>query len=55
MHNPKRPDRERVRVELRKETLNAASNKAAKTGNTLSEYLQNLLEADLNPTTEADL
>ena len=54
MHNYKRPDNERVRVELRKSTLNHASNKAAAEGITLSQYLQHLLDADLNPTTETD-
>lgn len=48
MHNHKRPDKERVRVELLKKTLNAASNKAGAKGKTLSAYIQDLIDTDLD-------
>ena len=48
MHNRQRPDNERVRVELRRSSLNNASNKAAAAGKTLSRYIQDLIDADLD-------
>jgi hypothetical protein len=48
MYNHQRPDNERVRIELRKSTLNHASCKAKEDGKSLSEYIQTLVDKDLN-------
>lgn len=42
------PEHEKVRVRLTKQALNAASAKAAKRGETLSDYVQRLVEVDLS-------
>lgn len=47
MRNNRHPDRERVRIDLKKATLNTASNLAAGNGETLSAYVERLLEADI--------
>ena len=47
MRNYKHSDRERVRIDLKKTTLNSASNLAAGNGETLSAYVERLVESDL--------
>lgn len=47
MRNSRHPDRERVRIDFKKATLNAASNHAAGNGESLSEYVERLIEKDI--------
>jgi len=47
MRNNRNPDRERVRIDLKKATLNVASNLASENGETLSVYVERLLETDI--------
>jgi hypothetical protein len=47
MRNNRHPDRERVRIDLKKATLNTASNLAAGNGETLSAYVERLVETDI--------
>ena len=47
MRNSRHPDRERVRIDLKKATLNTASNLAAGNGETLSAYVERLVETDI--------
>ena len=41
------PDRERVRIDFSRKTLNAASNFATTNGETLSMYIERLVKDDL--------
>ena len=47
MRNERYPDKERVRIDFSKNTLNAASNFAATNGETLSVYIERLVKDDL--------
>lgn len=47
MRNEKHPDKERVRIEFNRMTLKAASNFAASNGETLSVYIERLVQDDL--------
>jgi len=47
MRNSRHPDRERVRIEFKKTTLNTASNLASIRGESLSDYVERLIEADI--------
>jgi hypothetical protein len=47
MRNNRHQDRQRVRIDLKKKTLNSASNLAAGNGETLSAYVERLVETDL--------
>jgi hypothetical protein len=47
MRNDRHPDKERVRVEFKRQTLNAASKYAAQNSETLSEYIERLVRDDL--------
>jgi hypothetical protein len=47
MRNERHPDKERVRVEFMRQTLNEASKCAAINGETLSEYIERLVSDDL--------
>ena len=47
MRNEKHPDKERVRIEFNRMTLKAASNFAASNDETLSVYIERLVQNDL--------
>jgi len=47
VRNEKHPDKERVRIEFNRMTLKAASNFAATNGETLSVYIERLVQDDL--------
>ena len=47
MLNNRHPNKERFRIEFNKKTLNLASNYAATNGETLSGYVEWLVETDL--------
>lgn len=47
MRNNRHPNKERIRIEFNKKTLNLASNYAANNGETLSSYIERLVETDL--------
>lgn len=53
MRNSRHPDRERVRIEFKKSTLNTASNLASSNGESLSDYVERLIEADIAETKRA--
>lgn len=42
-----RTDRERVRIDFKRSTLNTASNLASRNGESLSDYVERLIEADI--------
>jgi len=47
MRDSRHPDMRRVRIDFKRKTLNAASNQAASAGESLSEYVQRLIDEDL--------
>lgn len=47
MLNNRHPNKERIRIEFNKKTLNLASNYAETNGETLSGYVERLVEIDL--------
>jgi len=49
--NNRHPNKERIRIEFNKKTLNAASNIAATKGETLSVYIERLVRDDLGKVT----
>ena len=51
VRNERRPDKERVRIDFSRKTLNAASNIAATNGETLSVYIERLVQDDLSKVT----
>ena len=51
MRNERHPDKERVRIEFSRKTLNEASNFAATNGETLSVYIERLVQDDLGKST----
>ena len=53
MRNSRHPDKERVRIEFKKSTLNTASNLASSKGESLSDYVERLIEADIAETKRA--
>lgn len=48
MRNSRHSDKERVRIEFKKSLLNKASNLASENGETLSDYIQRVVEADID-------
>lgn len=48
MRNSRHPDKERVRIDFRKSLLNEASNLASENGESLSDYVQRVVEADID-------
>ena len=48
MRSQLHPEQEKVRVRFMRQTLDAASLKAAQHGETLSDYVQRLVEMDLS-------
>lgn len=48
MHSRNHPAHEKVRVRFERQVLDAASVKAAQQGETLSDYVQRLVELDLS-------
>jgi hypothetical protein len=51
VRNERHPDKERVRIEFSRVTLKAASNFAATNGETLSVYIERLVQDDLGKVT----
>ena len=53
MRNSRHPDKERVRFDFKKSTLNTSSNLASSKGESLSDYVERLIEADIAETKRA--